>query len=384
MNLKNLREQIDQIDAELVRLFEQRMNVSTQIAACKQADGLPIYDRTREVAKMQEISGKVSAELTPHIQTLYDTLFELSKIHQRAATRQVSPMREQIKAAMRDSFPKSATVACPGVEGSFSQMACEQLFVHPNIIHVSSQSFDKVFTAVESGLCDYGVLPLENSTTGLVGKIYDLMQSNHSNFKIVKSIRIAVSHNLLAPPNVKLEDIREVFSHEQALRQCGKYLDTHLDGVVKTACENTALAAEIVAKSGRKDVAAICSSRCAYLYGLNIINRDIQDETGNCTRFICISKGLEIYPNANRTSIIMVLPNQQGSLVKALARFSAHDINLTKLESRPLFDTSSPGKVMFYLDFDASPQTQTFARLMDEMKVFCDEFQYLGSYTEVI
>ena len=384
-NLDNLREQIDKIDNELLALFEQRMGVALLVSAAKQIKGLPIYDREREIAKMQEISSKVREELRPHAQTLYDTIFELSKIHQRAATQQESSMRRQITKAMRDVFPVSATVACPGAEGSFAQMACEKMFSHPNIMHQKSQAFEQVFAAVDGGLCQYGVLPLENSTTGLVGKIYDLMlQGKYSSFKIVKSLRLAVSHNLLAPAGVKREDIREIFSHEQALRQCSKYLDENFGGVKQTGCENTAIAAELVANSPRRDVAAICSSRCAKLYNLNVMDNDIQDEAGNCTRFICISKGLEIYPNATRNSVIMVLPNQQGSLIKALSRFNALSINLTKLESRPLFDNSLPSKVMFYLDFDAPPQTQSFARLLDDLKAYCDEFQYLGSYMEVV
>ncbi|MCL2857578.1 MAG: chorismate mutase [Oscillospiraceae bacterium] len=386
MSLENLRGQIDAVDTELLSLFERRMELSRQIAEVKSTQGLPISDPVRESEKMLAVSGRVQPALTYHAHTLYDTLFELSKSYQRAASPLPPLMLGEIRGAVRDCFPTSATVACPGVEGSFSQLACERLFAYPNLVHFKSSTFDKVFAAIENGLCDYGVLPLENSTTGLVGKIYDLMKNNYSNFRIVKSVRLGVEHNLLAPPGVKLEDVREIFSHEQALRQCAGFIDSlGTPGVeIKiTPCENTAIAAESVAGSDRKDIAAIGSHRCIELYGLNCLAKNIQDEAANYTRFICISKQLEIYPGANRSSIIMVTPNTPGSLSKALRRFYALGLNLIKLESRPLFENNS-AKVMFYLDFECSPHSEAFARLLDEMKVFCEEFQYLGSYTEVV
>jgi len=386
MSLENLRGRIDAVDTELLGLFEQRMELSRQIAAVKSAQGLPINDPRREAEKMLEVGGKVPPALKNHAHALYDTLFELSKNYQRTEQSRPSAMYEYIQGAVRESFPESATVACPGVEGSFSQLACERLFAYPKLVHFKAFTFDKVFDAIEGGLCDYGVLPLENSTTGLVGKIYDLMQNNYSNFRIVKGVRLGVEHNLLAPPGVKLEDVREIFSHEQALRQCAGFI-AGLGGpgveIKATPSENTAIAAEFVASSTRRDIAAIASKRCVELYGLNCLQRDIQDEAANYTRFICISKQLEIYPGANRTSIIMVTPNLPGSLSKALRRFYALGLNLTKLESRPLFEKNS-AKVMFYLDFDCSPHSEAFARLLEEMKVYCEEFQYLGSYTEVV
>ena len=383
MSLENLRGQIDAVDTELLELFERRMELSRQVAEVKSAQGLPIADPKREAEKLLDVGGRVSPELKNYAHTLYDTLFELSKNYQRTVRPAPSLMHEEIQKAVRESFPKSATVACPGVEGSFSQLACERMFAYPNLVHFKALTFDKVFAAIESGFCDYGVLPLENSTTGLVGKIYDLMQNNYGSFRIVKSVQLKVEHNLLALPGVKLEDIREIFSHEQALRQCAGFIESLGSGIKLTSCENTAIAAESVAGSPRRDIAAIGSQRCVELYGLNCLQKDIQDEEANYTRFICISKQLEIYPGANRTSIIMVLPNQPGSLTKVLQRFYALGLNLTKLESRPLFEKSS-AKVMFYLDFECSPHSEAFARLLEEMKVFCEEFQYLGSYTEVV
>ena len=382
MSLNDLRKELDTIDDQLLGLFEQRMDAVSEIARHKQASGLPVLDRSREAEKMRDISGKVRPEMKYHAHILFDTLFNLSKNHQSAMRGGSSALHQELLASCKESFPQSATVACPGVKGSFSQEACERIFNYPNIMHFKAFSFDKVFSAIENGLCDYGVLPLENSTTGLVGKIYDLMQNNYCSFRIVKSVRLSINHNLLAPKGVKLEDIREVFSHEQAIRQCAGFLEQLGPNVKITECENTSIAAEMVSGGQRRDVAAICSSRCVELYGLSCLASNIQDESGNYTRFICISKNLEIYPDANRTSVMMVVPNQPGSLYKALSRFYSLGINLTKLESRPLFEHSA-SKVMFYLDFELSPLSGAFARLLEDMRLFCEEFQYLGSYSEV-
>jgi chorismate mutase/prephenate dehydratase len=201
------------------------------------------------------------------------------------------------------------------------------------------------------------------------------------NFHIVRSVRIRVSHNLLAKKGVKLEDVREIYSHEQAIRQCGKFLST-LKGVRVIPCENTAVAAQMVAESNRSDVAALASSSCAELYNLNCLAAVVQDEGNNHTRFICIAKNLEIYPGADKTTLMMILPHKPGSLYKALARIYALGINLLKLESRPLPERDF--EFMFYFDLETSVYSEEFKQLMCELESICEEFHYLGSYLEVV
>jgi len=381
VSLDDLRSKIDAIDADLLRLFESRMEVVSEIAAFKQAAGLPILDRNREAAKLAAISGQVSPALEADVHILYDILFEISRSHQTAIGGGDSSFHAEIAQALEQTsplFPASATVACQGVEGAYSQLACERIFKRPNIQYF--KTFDSVFSAIESGFCKYGVLPLENSMAGAVNKIYSLMQTR--DFKIVKSARLKIDHNLLAPKGVKLEDIREVFSHEQAISQCATFLDGLGPQVKITRCENTAAAAQMVSASDREDVAAISSQNCVKLYSLNCLGRDIQDRSNNYTRFICISKNLEIYPGADRTSIMMVLPHKPGALYKALARFYALGINLIKLESRPLADRDF--QFMFYLDLETSVYAKELCHLLGELEEFCEEFKYLGSYIEVI
>ena len=381
MNLETYRQKIDAIDTDIIRLFEERMNVVTEIAEFKKANNIPTLDSKREAAKLQSVSEKVAPELEPYAHILFDTLFELSRSYQQTAKAEVSEQFAEIQTAITATpnlFPQHANVACQGVEGAFSQQACERLFKRPSIQYF--KTFGNVFSAIENGFCDYGVLPLDNSTAGGVNNIYSLMQTR--NFKIVKSVRLKIDHNLVAPKGTRLEDIREVFSHEQALAQCAGFLE-QLGGDIKiTRAPNTAASAQMVADSQRRDVAAICSHSCIELYNLNCLARDIQDRSNNYTRFICISKNLEIYPGADKTSIMMVLPHRPGALYKALARFYALGINLIKLESRPLPDRDF--QFMFYMDLETSVYSQELAKLLDGIGEFCEEFKYLGSYTEVV
>ena len=223
------------------------------------------------------------------------------------------------------------------------------------------------------------MLPIENSTAGSVNQVYDLMMRHK--FYIVRSVRVKVDHSLVALPGTKLADIKEIVSHPQAINQCSAFLAS-LRGVTVTEMENTAEAAKYVAQSGRGDLAALSSGNCAALYGLDILKDSVQNNGGNFTRFICISKDLEIYPGADKTSIMAVTAHKPGALYKLLSRFYAHNINLTKLESRPLPDNNF--EFMFYFDLDKSVYSPELIGLIGEMDELCDRFEYLGSYTEVV
>ena len=379
MDLSQYREQIDQIDDELIQLFARRMETAAQIAQWKRQAGKPVMDAGRERAKLLDVMNKCPAEFKDYAVSLYSLLFELSRSYQHRILDSSSALTEQISAAIAHTaplFPKTASVACQGVEGAYSQLACEKLFRLPNIFYFNS--FDAVFSAIEKGLCRYGIIPLENSTAGSVNKVYDLMMRH--NFRIVRSVRLKVDHNLLVKPGTKLEDIQEIYSHEQAINQCARYLQK-FSGVKIIPCENTAMAAKYVSEAGG-GAAALSSRSCAKLYGLACLEESVQDQGNNYTRFICISKELEIYPGANRTSLMMVLPHTPGSLYKVLSRFYALGINLNKLESRPLPERDF--EFMFYFDLDTPVYSPQFIQLMGELQNICEEFNYLGSYSEVI
>ena len=380
MDLNELRERIDSVDEQLVRLLAERMDISGKIAEYKKENGLPVYDPRRERAKLAEIAAQGGDELRRYLTVLYSLVFEVSRSYQHSLINSDSALVKQIIDAVDNTprlFPETATVACQGVEGAYSQAACEKMFKTPSIVFF--KNFEGVFSAVEKGLSQYGVIPLENTVAGSVKKVYDLMISH--DFKIVRSTDVRIEHCLLAAPGVELSDIKEVFSHEQAINQCSAFLRTLGSGVKVTYCDNTAAAAEAVAASGRRDAAAIASHACADLYGLSCLSRSIEDSDNNHTKFVCISKNLEIYPGADRTSLMMVLPHRPGSLYKALSRFYALGVNLLKLESRPI-----PGRdfeFMFYFDLETSVYSGEFAKLMNEMEGSSEQFKYLGSYSEV-
>ena len=380
MELKDLRNEIDKIDDELVKLFTQRMEISAQIAGYKKEKSLPIFVPAREREKMADVAEKAGPDMANYTRVLYSMLFELSRSHQSKLTGDVSPLYKQITEAIENTpklFPQAPMVACQGVEGAYSQIACEKIFKNPFIMYF--KNFEGVFSAIDKGLCQYGILPLENSTAGSVKKVYDLMIKH--NFSIVRTFRLKIDHNLLAKPGTKISDIKEIYSHEQAINQCSEFLQA-LTGVTVIPVANTAIAAEMVSKSDRKDIAALSSRSCAELYNLEILAPSIQDKGNNRTRFICISKNLEIYPGSDKTSVMMVLPHRPGSLYKLLARLYVLGINVTKLESRPIPDRDF--EFMFYFDLETSIYSEEFVQLMCELEDLCEEFKYLGSYCEVV
>lgn len=378
MDMEKLRNEIDEIDDSLVKLFEKRMQSTARLAKHKKEHSVPVSDRTREREIIYRMSGKVAPELAGYTKSLYNTLFDLSKSYQNSLISPESKLASEIKKSLEGSeklFPERAVVACQGTEGAYSQFACDRMFKYPEIMYVNS--FDSVFEAVGRGLCRYGILPLENSTAGSVTAVYELMQKHK--FYIVGSIKICISHSLLAAPGVRLDEAKEIFSHEQALNQCSKFL-SELKDVKVTVCANTAEAAKSVADSGRSDCAAICSGDCAELYGLSEITSGISNTENNYTRFICISKELEIYPGASCTSLMVRLPHKPGSLYSVISRFAALGVNLTKLESRPV--PGSDFEFMFYFDVDASVYSPELAELITQLENELPGLVYLGSYNE--
>lgn len=380
MDLTDLRQEIDKLDDELVRVFVQRMEVAAQISDYKKEHNLPILQPARERSKLQDVAEKAGPEMANYTRVLYSMLFELSRSYQSKRSATVSPLYARITQAIEATpklFPQAPMVACQGVEGAYSQIACEKIFQNPFILYF--KNFEAVFTAIEQGMCQYGILPIENSTAGSVKKVYDLMQKH--DFYIVRTFRLKIDHNLLAKPGTKLSDIKEIYSHEQALNQCSDFLQS-MTGVNIVPVGNTAEAAEMVANSDRRDIAALSSRACAELYGLSCLKSSVQDKDNNRTRFLCISKNLEVYPGSDKTSIMMVLPHRPGSLYRVLARLYTLGINVTKLESRPIPDRDF--EFMFYFDLETSIYSEEFVQLMCELDELCEEFKYFGSFTEVV
>ena len=209
MDLSEIRQQIDEIDQELVELFCRRMNLSAQVADYKKANNLPIFVPARERAILQKVAELAGPEMENYTRVLYSMLFELSRSYQSKRNGEISPLYQSISKAIEETpklFPQAPTVACQGVEGAYSQIACEKIFKSPFIMYF--KNFEGVFNAIEQGMCQYGVLPIENSTAGSVTKVYDLMIRH--NFSIVRTFRLKVDHNLLANPGASLADIKTI------------------------------------------------------------------------------------------------------------------------------------------------------------------------------
>ena len=377
--IEELRAEIDRIDREMIRLYGERMETARQIGRYKQAHNLPVTDPAREREVLNKAGKEAGEENENGVRALFGFLMAQSRTGQMLDGKRQSDLGGLICRSLEETpklFPEKAAVACQGVEGAYSQQACEKIFRSPSIMYC--RTFENVFSAIESGLCEYGILPIENSLAGSVNSVYDQLISRKC--YIVRSALVKIDHTLLAPAGVKLEDIREIWSHEQAIQQCSGFLAENKQWRVNI-CSNTAAAAQMVSESGRKDVAAISSAHCAPLYGLEILKTEIQNNSNNHTRFICISRKPEIYPGADHTSLMLALPNRPGALYQLLGRFYAQGINLTKLESRPV-----PGRdfeFMFCFDIDASVYSPSFARLIEELDVTLEQCCYLGSYSEL-
>jgi len=378
MNLEDIRTETDKIDDEIAELFIRRLKLVESVAQVKKETNASVLKPAREREIINRLTNEHDGMTADFLKLLFTTIFDISRSHQIVLTNRSSKTAESITQALAETpqlFPKEARVACQGTEGANSTFACEKLFSRPTILYFNS--FDSVFNAVDKGLCRYGILPVENSLHGSVTNIYDLMKMNQ--FYIVRSVKLKINHALLAKPGVKLADVKAVYSHEQALAQCSLFLkDRNYEVQVH---ENTALAAQFVAESPRDDIAAIASINCAELYGLDILNDDIQNNANNYTRFICISKKLEIYPGARRISLVMTIPHRPGSLYHLMTKFSTLGINLTKLESRPIPDRDF--EFMFYFDLDISVYDDAVSKLFSLLENGTDHFVFLGCYAEL-
>ena len=380
MELSEIRKEIDAVDEEMTKLFVRRMACADQVAEAKRGTGKPVLDPGREREILAKVAERVGPALESEGKLLFSTLLSVSRGRQRAQLADDGMFAKTVAEAMSATpaiFPSKANVACPGAEGGYSQQAAVAFVKFPSLFYF--RDFESVFTAVVEGMCEYGVLPIENSTAGSVTQVYDLMAKH--DFKIAKALKLRIRHVLLAPKGVKLADVKEIASHPQAIAQCAEFLKAH-QGVRTVPASNTAAAAAELAKSGRKDAAVIASRECAELYGLDILADDISDTTSNFTRFICISRKTEIYPDANKFSLMMSLSHRPGSLADILIRFGAVGVNLTKLESRPV--PGSDFEFRFIFDFEASPHDVRVVKLLSSLASDpeVEHFTFLGAYAE--
>lgn len=378
MSLKNSRKKIDAIDEKLIKNFVERMQVAIEIAEAKKASHQPILDETRERDILDKITEEVAPPLDTYARKFYREIFALNRAYQGQMIYGESPYVETLRKAVKEGKLKlnqRAKVACPGILGSNTQEACDKMIQMAQIMYVNN--FSAVFDAVEQGLCEYGVLPLENSANGSVKEVYDLLEKK--NCHIVRATKQWIGHNLCAKEGTKLENLTKVYSHPQALTQASKWL-SQLKNVELCPVANTATAAKFVANSEDDTVACVCSANCAKIYHLENLAEKIQNSDNNYTRFICISKNLDVYHGANKISLITTANHFPGGLGAILSRFSSLGLNLTKLESRPIVGRDF--EFIFYLDFEASLAEPSVRALLAELHDSQEGFTLLGNYIE--
>lgn len=381
MELSHIRKRIDEVDDQLLKLFCERMDLAAAVADSKRQSGRAVFDPAREREKLTRALAGAPKHLSPYVTSLFSLLMSMSRAEQQrilcTGTDEAPSQRVRSSILPIDApFPAAASVACQGVEGAYSQIAASKLFHVPDITYFTN--FEGVFRAVASNFCDYGVLPIENSTAGSVNQVYDLM-GRYRCF-IVRSLRLKVDHQLLALPGATLKDLHTVYSHEQAIAQCAGFLDEL--GVKVEVVENTARAAEMVAQLADTGIAALSSASCAALYGLHALASNVQDTDNNYTRFVVISSKPQVFPGSTRTSLMLTLPHETGALYRVLERFFALDINLVKLESRPIAGRNF--EFMFYFDLDCPAGSAALDTLLDSLDDVCEHYTYFGTYTEVL
>lgn len=380
MDLKDIRKKIDAIDEKLLPLFLERMELSKEVAEYKKANNVSILNKTREREILKNVMDQAGEDMEIYAHRFYSTILELSRGYQATLIPENSGVRaevEKARANVKESFPQNGVIACQGVEGAYAAMAADRMFPRGNLVFL--KTFEAVFDAVENGLCQFGILPIENSSNGSVRATYDLLLKK--NVKIVRSERLCIRHELLAKPGAKLSDIKTIYSHDQALGQCSKFLKSLGDKVKVVAVDNTAMAAEMVANGNDLTAAAIASHNASDLYGLVVVEANIMDSDNNYTRFVCIAKDAELYPGANHIGLILALEHKPGALYDILSKLAAFEVNLIKLESCPI--VGHDFEFMFFFEMQASVLDPKVVSMLESIEQSSERFTFLGNYLEV-
>ncbi len=377
--LKQYREQIDSIDRQLAHLFQQRMGVVDKVGQYKLAHGLPVLDAQREQEVLAAKAALTRDEgMRADLAALFENLMAVSRRRQRRLVRETGddPAYERCRRAIAAARTPVCRprVVYQGVAGAYSEMACVNFFGDTSE-NVGLEQFEDVFEALKKGEADYAVLPIENSTSGAIRQVYDLMTQYE--FHIVGETTVKVEHCLMVPKGASLDTITHVYSHEQGLFQSDRFLSTHPDWV-QVPCADTAGAGRYVAQTGDVTKAAICSARAAQLYGLEILVRGTNHNAHNTTRFVVVSPVMELRDGADKISTVFSVPHEAGSLHRIMTIFAGNGLNMTKLESRPM-----PGhswEYMFFLEFTGSVTAPEMDGILRELSQTAADFRLLGNF----
>lgn len=371
MDLKELRDQIDILDGEMLEMFQKRMKLCLQVAEYKKKNNVNVLQTGREQEVIDGIKARAEEQFEDSAAVLFSNIMDISKSYQQCE------INKNVKFQEHTPFDTAAPgkVGCYGVRGSNSEEATKKIFGSDREISFYHE-FEDVFRAVDEGEIDFGVIPVQNSSTGSISLTYDLMRK----YKVYinRMVRVNIRHCLASKNAASVNEVEAVYSHPQALMQCSEYIEKNQLRTVHYA--STATSAKYAAKSDKK-IAAICSEKCAKLYNLSILDKNISDEQANFTRFICISRDLRVEPKSDRVSVLMSLSDNEGSLYRMLTKFRVAGLNLLKIESRPRHEGNFD--VVFYLDFEGSIDDERVNALLVALKNEVSDFRFLGNYMEI-
>lgn len=374
-DLMELRDQIDVIDREMVRLFEERMDICRQVAEYKIANGKKVLDRAREQEKLESLGSLAHSDFNRHgVQELFQQIMAMSRKlqYQLLAEEGVSG---NLPFTQIDRIDREhCRVVYQGVEGAYSHQAAREYFgENVNCFHMSS--WKDCMEAIKEGMADYAVLPIENSSAGEVKDIYDLLEE-YENYIVGEQI-IKVSHALLGLPDAELSDVKTVYSHPQALMQCAGYLEQKT-GWRQVSLANTAMAAAKVASEGDRSQAAIASAAAAEYHGLKVLQMPINDNRFNSTRFIIVTNRKMYEKDAKKVSICFELPHTSGSLYNILSHIIYNDLNMCKIESRPIPERN--WEYHFFIDFEGNLNDSAVKNAIRGIMEEAVNFKILGNY----
>lgn len=376
-DIKYLRGQIDMIDQQLVHLFQQRMEISRSVAEYKIAKGVPVLDPQREREVLEAKAAMVEEpELKADVAKLYQTIMSMSRACQRRVMNDQEPEPPGFFRQYNETFPpiEHPRVVYQGMPGAYSEEAAVDFF-GPQVQTQGLNRFEDTFEALARGEADYAVLPIENSTTGAIRQVHDLMTQYA--FYMVGETTVKVEHCLMALPGAGLEDITHVYSHEQGLFQSDRFLDTHPNWV-RVPLLDTAGSAKYVRETGDRTKAAICSRRAAQVYGLNVLVQGVNHNGENYTRFAVVRPKPELRPGSNKITAVLHLPHQSGSLHEILTIFAVNGLNLVKLESRPI--PHRKWEYMFYVEFTGNLHAPGMDAILRELEQSTANFRIVGNY----
>lgn len=374
MDLMELRDRIDDIDSRIVELYEQRMDVCKAVAEVKIATGKKVFDRQREVEKLSRVKSLTHNEFNSHgVEELFEQIMSMSRKLQYQLLADHGSLGRLPFIGMDELDTRKARVVFQGADGAYSQAAMRQYFGDEiNSFHVDS--FREAMSAIEEGSADFAVLPIENSTAGIVNEIYDLLVE-FENYIVGEQI-IRIEHCLLGVKGAELNEIRTVYSHPQSLMQSAKYLQDH--GWKQISMQNNAFAARKVAEDGDRTQAAVASEHAGRIYGLEVLKKGVNQSGTNSTRFIVVTNQKIFRKDAKKVSICFEVPHESGSLYHMLSHFIYNNLNMTKIESRPIEDRN--WEYRFFIDFEGNLADSAVKNALRGLRDEARNMKILGNY----